>query len=319
LLVPLLIAFQSLVAGETCPAPVDVEARVRTILHLSAEQELSEGFVVERHESGLYVELRLADATLIGQRTLPAEGSCDELAQAAAVVLSAWLSDVHPDFAAALPPAPAPAAAPEAAPAPEPAAVSTPTPAPAPQLQAAPPAPASPPPPPRRLELALGAGADVSGADVSGASFALAGVFVADYLPPRGFGLSGFAAVTWPRQERLGPGSVDWRRWPAGIGPSLRVATRGITWDIGAGPAIGWLHFSGSNFQRSSSQNGFEWGGFLDLRVASRGRHAGVFGLANAQFFPGNSGASASGTGGPWFAPVPSFSLGLAAGAWLAP
>ena len=108
----MLFAFQSLVVGETCPAAVDVESRVRAILHLAPEQELSEHFAVERHEAGLYVELRLADATLVGQRTLPAEGNCDELAQAAAVVLSAWLSDVHPDFAGVLPPA-APQRAPE--------------------------------------------------------------------------------------------------------------------------------------------------------------------------------------------------------------
>jgi len=315
LLGPLVIAFQSLVAGETCPAPIDVEARVRSILHLSAEQELSEGFVVERHEAGLYVELRQADTTLIGQRTLPAEGSCDELAQAAAVVLSAWLSNVHPDFAGALPPAPAPA--PVAEPVPEPEPTAAPPPATPPRVPVAAPAPAAPPPPspPRHFDLALGAGADL----VSSGSFALAGVLVAGYLPPRGIGLSGFAAVSWPRQERLGPGTVDWRRWPVGVGPSLRVATSGIAWDVSVGPALGWLHFSGSKFQRSSSQDGFEWGGFLDLRVASRGRHSGVFGLGNVQLFPGNYGASANGLGGPWFARVPSFSFVLAAGAWLSP
>ncbi|MDF3069531.1 MAG: hypothetical protein K0R38_5132 [Polyangiaceae bacterium] len=58
---------------------------------------------MQRREAGLFVELRSADATSIGERLLPVEGSCDELAQAAAVVLSAWLSDVHPDFAPELP------------------------------------------------------------------------------------------------------------------------------------------------------------------------------------------------------------------------
>ena len=62
---------------------------MHVILHLRPEQALSEHFVVERHEAGLYVELRSADSTLIGERTLPAEGSCDELAQAAAVILNA--------------------------------------------------------------------------------------------------------------------------------------------------------------------------------------------------------------------------------------
>jgi hypothetical protein len=310
LLAPLLIAFQSLVAGETCPAPVDVEARVRTILHLPVEQELSEGFVVERHEAGLYVELRSADDAIIGQRTLPAEGSCDDLAQAAAVVLSAWLSDVHPDFAGALPPAPEPSPAP--APAPEPVAEPT-APAPAPP-RVAPPA-ASPPPPPRRLELALAAGTDVSEKGL-----AAAGWLIADYAPPsRGLGLSAVVAVVWPRQESLGQGFVAWRRWPLGMGPSLRLATGDVLWQVGAGPSIAWLHFVGSNFDRTSSREGVDWGAFLNLRAASRGRRAGVFGLVNAQLFPRDSRAYARGEGGPWFMQVPRFSLGLAMGAWLAP
>lgn len=314
MLAPLLIAFQSLVAGETCPAPVDVEARVLHILQLPAEQALTEGFVVERHEAGLYVELRSADGAVIGQRTLPAEGSCDELAQAAAVVLSAWLSDVHPDFAGALPPAPA------AEPAPEPAAEPAPAPVPEPVVAPVPvppplPAPSAPPAPPRRLELALGAGGDASELGV-----ALAAFLVADYAPPsRGLGLTAIASGIWPQREGLGTGFVQWRRWPMGIGPSLRVSSRDVRWDISAGPSVAWLHFEGSNFDRTSTQDAVDWGAFLAVRAATRGRQAGVFGLANAQLFPRESGASARGEGGPWFLRVPSFNLGLAVGAWLAP
>ncbi|MES1185261.1 MAG: hypothetical protein ABUL60_15730 [Myxococcales bacterium] len=311
MLVPLFFAFQSLVAGETCPAAVDVEARVRTILHLPPEQELSEGFIVERHESGLYVELRSADAAVIGQRTLPAEGSCDELAQAAAVVLSAWLSDVHPDFAGALPaPEPARETEPVAAPFLEP----TPQPAPAapPPKPPPPPPPSSPPPPPRRFELGLAAGAELAKTQVA----VVSGIVVVDYAPPaRGWGLTGFAAAAWPRQLPLGPGSVAWRRWPIGIGPSFRAVTGAVRWEAGAGVALGWLHFSPSNLDHASSQGGFDGGGFLHLRAANRGR-AGVFAQADARFFPGDSGASATYRGGRWLAPVPGLSGGLVAGAW---
>jgi hypothetical protein len=292
---------------------VDVEARVRTILHLPVEQELSEGFVVERHEAGLYVELRSADNAVIGQRTLPAEGNCDELAQAAAVVLSAWLSDVHPDFAGALPPATEPA--PALVPVPELAPVAVPAPVPVLPARAAPPPPASPLPPPRRLELALGAGADISEKGI-----ALGGFLLGDYASPRrGLGLSAIAGVVWPRQESLGVGFVEWRRWSFGIGLSLRESIDDIRWEVSAGPSVGWLHFVGSNFDHPSSQDGVDWGAFLNLRASSRGRRAGVFGLGNAQLFPADSGAYARGEGGPWFVRVPSFSLGLAVGAWLAP
>lgn len=307
MLVPVLFAFQSLVVGEKCPAPVDVEARVRSILHLPPERELSEGFAVERHESGLYVELRLADSTLIGQRTLPADGTCDELAQAAAVVLSAWLSDVHPDFATDLPPAPPPPISPDSGlPRPLPAAP------PSPPPHAASPSPRAPIPRHWEAGVALGA-------DFSGGRFGPTGYLLASYTPVQGLGLSAFLGASWFREERLGPGNVDWWRWPLGIGPTLRVVTGPVTWDASAGPALGWLHFAASNFDRTSGQDGFEPGAFLSLRVSSRGRRAGVFGLANAQLYPGDYAAEATGIDGPWFAPVPRFSLGLALGAWLQP
>jgi len=305
LFVPVVFAFTSLVAGETCPAPVDVEARVRVILHLTSEQQLSEGFVVERHESGLYVELRSADSTLIGQRTLPAEGSCDELAQAAAVVLSAWLNDAHPDFASALPAAPAPE--------PEPAPVPVPAPAPPPPLKAAAP-PVAPHAPSRQWELGAGVGAELTDGSFVPAAFVAGG-----FVPVAGgFGLSGMLGASWSRQLPLGPGEVAWRRWRLGAGPSFRVATRSVSVDVNAGPALAWLHLNGSNFERSSTQDGVEFGGFLNARVLSRGRRVGLFALASGQYYR-DSGAFASGQNEQWFAPVPRFTLGLAVGAWLLP
>jgi hypothetical protein len=306
LVAPLVFAFTSLVAGETCPAPVDVEARVRAILHLAVEQQLSEGFVVERRESGLYVELRSADSTLIGQRTLPVEGSCDELAQAAAVVLSAWLNDAHPDFAGALPPTTPPG--PEPAPPPEPVAVPKPAPAPvaAPALDAA---------PSRRFELGLGVGADLSGESFVPTAFVVGG-----FVPVAGgFGVSGVLGASSSRELSLGPGRVAWRRWPFGLGPSYRAATSRVSFEANVGPALAWLHLDGSNFAQSSTQNGVEPGAFLQLRADSRGSRWGVFGLANAQYYPLDSGASASSPDERWFAPVPRFSVGLAVGAWLLP
>jgi hypothetical protein len=311
LLVPVLFAFQSLVAGENCPATIDVEARVRTILHLTPEQVLSEGFIVERHEAGLYVELRSADSTLIGQRTLPAEGNCDELAQAAAVVLSAWLSDVHPDFAGALP---APAAPPAAESAPPPALPPPPPTPPAPQPQAVSANPQAPPPPPRRWEVSFGLGGDVSG----GASFA--GMLGVTYAPPwQGFGLSATAIFSLPHEEQLGPGLVEWRRWPLGVGPGLRLGNRNLGWEFGVGPTLAWLHLTGANFDRPSSKDDVAVGGFLNARLSTRARLGGLFGLAAAQFYPGENVAHASQADVEWSAPLPGFAVNLLVGGWLAP
>jgi hypothetical protein len=287
LIVPLLLGFTSLVAGENCPSPADVEQRVRTILHLSPEQDLNERFSVERHEAGLYVALQNADATPIGQRTLPAEGSCDELAQAAAVVLSTWLSDVHPDFAGALPEPPRPAPELSAPPA-------------AASLAAPAPAPAAPPPraagerpatksslPSHRPQLAL-----ALGASAAASKWAAAGLLSVGWLPrASGVGVSAVALMDASRREPLGSGGVEWRRWPLAVGPSLRLDTRPLAWELSLAPALAWVHVAGEGFDRNLAENGWALGGFGQLQVSSRGRHWALVGAVNGQFYLGNSDA----------------------------
>lgn len=263
MLVPIALALTSLVEGETCPAPADVEPRVRAILHLSDQQVLSERFIVERREAGLYVELRSAEDEVIGVRVVPSDGSCDELSQAAAVVLSAWLSDVHPDFAPGLP---------------EPALVTPPEPAPPAPPKAPPPRapvffpqPKAGPPPPRprsslRLELDVGAGAGLSEGE-----WAFAGALGAAVVARSGFGVRGTWLLDTTREERLGIGSVDWRRWPASVGPMLRFQTASVAYDLALAPALVWLRVSGADFEPSRSQGGLTWAAVAEARVATRG------------------------------------------------
>jgi hypothetical protein len=287
LLVPALIAFQSLAAGDTCPAAADVQGRVRNILHLAPEQQLSESFLVERHEGGLYVVLKSADSSVIGERTLPLEGSCDELAQAAAVVLSAWLTHVHPDFAGALP-EPPPPPEPEA---PPPTPLAEPPQAPPNRPAAAGPSdPVRPAPPnPWRFDWGLGAGADFSGGVLAPAALASVG-----YGPESfGFGLTAQIMLTTAREESLGPGQVHWRRWPLGAGVAFRVSSPGLRWDFSAGPLVAWLNLVGENFVNDYTQDAAAWGGFLSVRASGRGRFA-PFALANVQYYPVRSVATAA-------------------------
>src|SRR5882724_6003193 len=105
-----LVFGQTLLAPSTqdCPAPAAVEARVRQILGLSTSAKLAEQASVERTDAALHVTLRSEDGRVLGERSLPADGSCSELVGVVAVVLAAWLSDVHPEFVGALPAAPSP-------------------------------------------------------------------------------------------------------------------------------------------------------------------------------------------------------------------
>lgn len=313
MLAPVLLSLVSLVEGESCPAPVDVEARVRAILHLAPDQQLSEGFAVERHEAGLYVALRGADSTLIGERTLPTAGSCDELAQAAAVVLAAWLSDVHPDFAGALP-APAPDDSPpahqEAPPAPvseaPPAVLATPRPVATTEPKPAAAKPVS------RLRLVGALGAELSGDSMVPAAFV--GV---SYGAQRGFALSARALVTWPREEPLAPGHVTWSRWPVGLGPTLRLEPKDLSVAFSSGVSAAWLRLGGGAFDEVSEKSGLAWGAFTEAAVSSQGSPWGWLGALLLQVYPGKSTAYVSGIERQW--DLPAWSASLLVGARIAP
>ena len=307
LLVPVLIALESLAVGETCPAAVDVEARVRTILHLTPEQRLTESFLVERREAGLHVVLHGADSGVIGQRTLPLEGNCDELAQAAAVVLSAWLTDVHPDFAGALPARPKLTTEPPPAPA-----------EPEPEPQRQPPKPTARPRPVRvraakpityRFEAGLGLAADLTDEAFAPAAVATAGYTAQD----KGFGVVALLAATIAREDAHAPGQILWWRWPAALGPSYRLSSSALSADLSAGPLAAWLHLKGLDFTTNITQDVLTWGGFATLRVSGRSRPFAPFGLLNLQIYPADAAAIVQGIKPQW--PIPRWSLLASLGA----
>jgi hypothetical protein len=320
-LIPIWLALTSLADGETCPAAADVETRVRAILHVPAERELSESFLVERHEAGLYVELRAPDNTLIGQRTLPLTpgATCDELSQASAVVLSAWLSDVHPDFAGALPkPEPAAEPAVESPPAAEAKPEAEP---PKPKMHEVVETPLAAPvrAAPRtsyRLELEAALGIDIAGSSVT-----LALPVGIGYQPARtGLGIQGFFDASFSHQLELAPGQVVWRRWPIGLGPSYRFSTSSVVWDVGAGGVVGWLHATGKNFDHTLVKDGATAGGYLAAQVGSRMAKTqswGLYGTVIAQVFPGPIDFSVDGIEGQ--VRLPLFSVGVGLGARFAP
>ncbi len=289
---------------------------MRSILHLAPEQTLVETFVVERRASSLYVELRGEGSVIIGQRELPDEGSCDELAQAAAVVLGAWLTDVHPDFAGALPepaapppPPPPPPPPEEPAPASEPAAEPPPSVPPAPiRREAEVPRPRAPGRP-RALQLGAAAALDFTANELApGAGLNL------DYgFSERGFGLAAFGIVTKKRTESLGPGVVSWRRWPVGAGPRYRIRAAYLQLDISAGPVAGWLYLEGKGFDDNAQDAGLSWGGFGSVRLAFPKDLSPVLTL-NAQIYPGKSTAYVTGVSPEQEWPLPTLSLSLLAG-----
>lgn len=304
MLIPFALALTSLVEGETCPEPPDVERRVRAILHLAEEQVLSEGFIVERREAGLFVELRSAESASIGERLLPSDGTCEELAQAAAVVLSAWLSDVHPDFAPELPAEP----------------IALPPPVVASPLVAPPERPAenraSQPTAARqgatsrrRVELDLGIGVGVSDGALAGVG-SLSGA----YTPKGGWGVRATVLVDTTRRAALGSGFVNWRRWPLALGPTWRSGGDALALDVSLAPALSWLRVAGSEFEPDKTQSGLTWAGIFDARLASR-RRVGWFVAAHGQVYFAESSVYA----GDAEDALPPFVFSVLVGARLAP
>jgi hypothetical protein len=304
--------------------PGDVAARARVILRLPEEQALDESFIVERRESGLHVELRRADGVVIGERLLPEAGSCDELTQAAAVTLSAWLSDVHPDFAAELPsapptvvleppgsaqPAPTPAAPPSAAPPVTPPPPLT-MPA-APSVLPAQPVSSSPRTATPRLRWELDGGV---GAGIADGEWVLDGSLAAGFVSTQGWGARLGVLVDASRRAPLGLGSVSWRRWPLWGGPSWRFGFGALALDVSSGPALTWLRVAGADLSQPRARNALTWAWTVDARLASRGRWGWFVGVSGYAYL----GESSAFVGGSEYS-LPRFALSTLVGGRFAP
>jgi hypothetical protein len=236
------------VSPQDCPAAATVDARVRDILGLSAEARLDERATIAREGASLRVTVRSSDDRVLGDRLLQADGDCNELAGAVAVVMAAYISDVHPEYLASLPA--------NAAPVPL-----------SPHLNRD----AGAAPVPRgvdslrhfRLGLALGA-------EFSGAGAVPSGALGAAWLPAHsGFGFAASATINGARQTQLSNGTLRYFRWPLTLGPAFRVPASGVELDLQAGPAVAWLHLEGVDFSPSASKDTFGIGGFAAARVSA--------------------------------------------------
>jgi hypothetical protein len=243
---PWLLFGQLLVAsGQDCPAAAAVDARVREMLGMRPSDGFEERAVVDREGASLRVRLRGKDDRVLGDRTLVAEGTCDELASVVAVVLATWLSDVHPVYPGALPEVPPPQP-PPLAPKEEPVAPSAGT-------------------PPSR-HVAIGA---TVGVDLSAAKPAPLASLGARWMPARaGVGAAFAATIVGARNDPLSSGSVRYWRWPLAIGPAYRFAVGSASWDVHAGAALAWFHVAGVGFSSARTHDALLGGGFVATRAS---------------------------------------------------
>jgi hypothetical protein len=238
--------------SSTCPTPAAVEERLLALQPAGAGPEVAR---LTSEGGELRVTLVRVDGSEAGSRTITGQHSCDELADAAAVVISAWQLE---------------AVARERLPAPPP---------PPPVVVAAP-APAASSP--WRWELGAGAGAGWSGPDLAPAALLLASV------GGERLGLTARAQVSGNRPAVLPAGSAAWRRALLAVGPRVRFGGRALT-EAHTGVGLSWLSITGRGFADARHHDDFVAGLEGGLRLAWNRSGARPWLDACAAFWPSRS------------------------------
>jgi hypothetical protein len=213
----------------TCPTPAEVADRLAELLPPAAERRgvpAGTHVVVTHAESAAQLMLRGSRGEDLATRALPAEGSCADLASAAAVIVAAWRADLDPELAPAVH-LPAPAAPP-----------------PVLAVSASPPPVALTKVPPSPRAFAVGLGLLMS---ETGGSFA-PGATLAGWM---GLGdrfaldASVFGATSRSADVGALPGVASWTRVALAVGPALAARRGRLRGSVHVQALAGLLHVKG--------------------------------------------------------------------------
>jgi hypothetical protein len=201
-------------AGDaTCPAPAAIAGRLAELIPAAPDPPALE-VVVSRTERSVRLVLRGPSSNELATRELAVEGSCADLAAAAAVVIAAWRADLNPDLTPSVTlPARAPAAPPAAA-----AAIVA--------------ARAAPVEAPRPTPFAIGLGLVAS---ETGGVLAPGAMLIASVgLGSGGLALDASASATTSRPAAVGslPEAASWSRATLAAGPALRFGHASVRGDV---------------------------------------------------------------------------------------
>src|SRR5262245_29549637 len=86
-----------------CPSHDQISRELERIVSAPVGSEPKETALVALEGSELRIVLTTRDGRLLGERRLPADGTCDERALSVAVVLGAWIATAHPEYLSRLP------------------------------------------------------------------------------------------------------------------------------------------------------------------------------------------------------------------------
>jgi hypothetical protein len=229
-----------------CPSAADVTARLAGLW--SGDNPASAAAHIRVELGQMTVDL-VSEGEPAVSRILPAEPDCESRAQAAALVIAAWLDSRPSGPLGEVEPATSPPLERAGLRAPE--AIEQ---------------PASPAPP--RVFLGIGGLASV---DARGAGAVLSAEAAWLRLSGR-VGLGAGLSLPLPREMAVGQGKARW--WRPVLALALRVPLTEGTWafDAGVGPAFGLLVVAGSGFPQNHTDAVGSWGATAVLRLARRSR-----------------------------------------------
>ena len=205
----------------TCPTAAEVESRLGPLVQGGAGPDGdSQSVRLHREGQALHISLVRADGHLLAWRSVDGSHGCDALAEAAAVIVAAWKSDVgaRPLLAASSGTAPSLGASTASQGA----------------LERAAPGPA--------WGLAVAGGVTVAGTAAAPAavmSFAHAPV------PASAWAVRGAVVYQGEREAGLPGGKLRWQRWVLELGPQVQGAVGALGWELHLALAGGLTRLSG--------------------------------------------------------------------------
>ena len=236
-----------------CPAVATLSAALAGMLPARSDAEGPDVLQVTGGPGDDGLDVRLSDTSglLIGAKRLPGAGSCNDRAQAVAVLVAAWETHWRPDAPMSLPRAQA---------------EEKPSPPPAPVTVATPPASVvrRPEPRPVTLEVETRAGllASIAGGTVAPAVTCDAG------FGTRGgrFAVAVGALGVGNHDAPVGAGSVRWRRLGGTIDLRARLPLSGALLEMHAAAALTALSLGGESLPRTERTTMFDPGALIGLR-----------------------------------------------------
>lgn len=235
----------------TCPTPAEVQEQLATLDSGPGGETTARSAAHHANISGVgssvHVELLSLDGQLVAERTLERAGSCGDMAEAVAVIISSWEATFNPNLATPVvePPQPLPH---------EP--VSVPA-----QGQAA----KSPPSRPTPFDAGLAVLASIAGgeaafgAKLEGSLFPLSGSLGLDVA------LSGTSTHT--QSIAMPAVAAQWTRAALSAGPTYRLRRNATALDVHVGGALAVLHVQGSGLSSTSSDTSAQLGVTAGLRL----------------------------------------------------